>query len=109
MPRNKAPKSRVSSSKRMPAAASAPCLQFFTSLSGYVDGKLQKKICADLNRHLGSCDACLHFLQSLRDTVSRIEKQSSPGAAATADIRRTILAQYRAVMKTGAKFPPGRR
>jgi hypothetical protein len=104
MPRSKQPgKPRVSSAK--PAAsneAAAACLKVLAPLSGYIDIGLQKQICADLGRHLDQTAACDEFLQTLRDTVVRLQKRSrsKPDPTVLVEIHDTITELYRSMMQS---------
>lgn len=109
MPRGKQPgKPRVSSAK--PATsnqAAATCLKVLAPLSGYIDISLQEQICADLGRHPDQTAACDEFLQTLRDTVVRLQKRSrgKPDPALLAEIHDTIMELNRSMMQN---FPSRR-
>jgi hypothetical protein len=109
MPRGKQPgKPRVSSAKPAPSNEAADaCLKVLAPLSGYIDLSLQKQICADLGRHLDQTAACDEFLQTLRDTVVRLQKRSrgKPDPALLAEIHDTIMELYRSMMQN---FPSRR-
>ena len=45
------------------------CQLLLDSLSDYVDGELQTELCAQLERHLESCQNCKIVVDSLRKTV----------------------------------------
>ncbi len=96
MAKKKARKKSASPQKRVPNPDG--CARVFASLSVYLDAKARDEMCAKLEQHLGECDACVDFLQSLRRTVRRMEKQSP--AAARSKMRRAILQQYRAALKS---------
>jgi predicted anti-sigma-YlaC factor YlaD len=49
----------------------------FLSLSECIDPSLREEICAGVTRHLGECAACREFVRTIRDTIRRIESQSS--------------------------------
>ena len=103
MPRGKQPgKPRVSSAK--PATsneAAATCLKVLAPLSGFIDIGLQKQICADLGRHIDQTVACDEFLQTLRETVVRLQKRprGKPDPALLAEIHDTIMELYRTMMQ----------
>ncbi len=103
MAKKKARNKPASPKGRVPAPDG--CARVFASLSAYIDAETRDEMCADLEQHLGECDACVDFLQSLRRTVRRMEKQSPPGPAARLQMRRAILKQYRAALKSAAKPP----
>ena len=103
MPRGKQPgKPRVSSAKPAPSNQAADaCRKVLAPLSGFIDISLQKQICADLGRHLDQTAACDEFLQTLRETVVRLQKRSrgKPDPALLAEIHDTIMELYRSMMQ----------
>ena len=111
MPRGKQPgRPRVSKPATSNEAAAA-CLRVLAPLSGYIDIGLQKQICADLGRHLYQTVACDEFLQTLRDTVVRLQKRSrgKPDPALLAEINDTIMELYRSMMANFAAHQTTRR
>lgn len=46
------------------------CKSLLNSLSSYIDGELEAKLCAELEHHLADCDKCRIVVDSLRKTVS---------------------------------------
>lgn len=46
------------------------CRHLLESLSDYVDGELEEQLCAELERHLESCENCQIVVDTLRRTVS---------------------------------------
>ncbi len=103
MPRGKQPgKPRVSSAKPAPSnQAAGACRKVLAPLSGYIDLSLQKQICTDLGRHLDQTAACDEFLQTLRDTVVRLQKRSrgKPDPTVLVEIQDTIMELYRSMMQ----------
>ena len=103
MPRGKQPgKPRVTSAKPVTSDhAAATYLKVLAPLSGYIGISLQKQICADLGRHLDQTAACEEFLQTLRDTVVRLQKRSRGkfDPALLAEIHDTIMELYRSMMQ----------
>lgn len=49
---------------------SLSCEEIFAKLSEYLDGELDETVCEQLEGHMGSCEPCQRFLESLRNTVS---------------------------------------
>jgi hypothetical protein len=102
MPRGKQPgKPRVSSAKPATSNQAADaCRQVLAPLSGFIDVDLQKQICADLGRHVDQTVACEEFLQTLRETVVRLQKRSrgKPDPALLAEIHDSIMELYRSMM-----------
>ena len=113
MPRAKQPgKPRVSFAKPASANQAADaCLKVLAPLSGFIDISLQKQICADLGRHIDQTVACDEFLQTLRDTVVRLQKRSrgKPDPALLAEINDTIMELYRSMMANFAAHQTTRR
>jgi hypothetical protein len=104
MPRGKQP-GRPRVSKPAPSnEAAAACLRVLAPLSGYIEISLQKQICADLGRHIDQTVACDEFLQTLRDTVARLQKRSrgKHDPALLAEIHDTIMELYRSMMQSFA-------
>lgn len=46
------------------------CKSLLNSLSSYIDGELEAKLCTELEHHLADCDKCRIVVDSLRKTVS---------------------------------------
>jgi anti-sigma factor RsiW len=46
------------------------CRQLLHSLSDYVDGLLEEELCAEIERHTGSCENCRVVIDTLRRTIS---------------------------------------
>jgi anti-sigma factor (TIGR02949 family) len=46
------------------------CHELLGALSEYIDGALEQKLCADIERHLQGCENCRVVVDSLRKTVS---------------------------------------
>ena len=49
------------------------CHDLLSSLSEYVDGELAVELCADLERHLASCENCRIVVDTLRKTVYLVQ------------------------------------
>lgn len=45
------------------------CRHLLASLSEYVDGELEDKLCAEIERHLTECENCRIVIDSLEKTV----------------------------------------
>ena len=45
------------------------CRHLLSSLSEYVDGELEEKLCAEIERHLAGCENCRIVIDSLEKTV----------------------------------------
>lgn len=46
------------------------CRHLLSSLSEFVDGELEGKLCAEIERHLADCEDCRIVIDSLKKTVS---------------------------------------
>ncbi len=51
------------------------CEEIFAKLSEYLDGELDETVCEQLEGHMGSCEPCQRFLDSLRNTVSLLRDE----------------------------------
>ncbi len=82
-----------------------PCKALFASLSDYIDGTLQDKMCRELQKHIADCPPCNAFLDTLRATVEHTRRvaPAKPDPATAARVRETILQQYREALQTAAK------
>ena len=113
MPRGKQlGKPRVSCARPATSREAADaCLKVLAPLSGFIDARLQKQICADLGRHIDQTVACDQFLQALRDTVARLQKRSrgKPDPALLAEIHDAIMELYRTMMASFSPRQPPRR
>jgi len=73
------------------------CKKLFAELSDYLDGSLDESLCGELEKHIGGCQPCKTFLDSLEQTVERCRRhrprRMNPRAAAR--IRTSVLADYR--------------
>ncbi len=45
------------------------CRQMLGSLSEYVNGDLEKELCAEIERHMSGCENCQIVVNTLRKTV----------------------------------------
>lgn len=56
--------------KKRPAA----CRDLFAQLSDYLDGRVEAATCADMERHIAACPACVAFLGDLRQAIERCRR-----------------------------------
>lgn len=49
------------------------CSQLLSSISEYVDGTLDPKLCAELEKHLCECENCTIVVDTLRKTISIVQ------------------------------------
>ena len=56
------------------------CHHLLGSLSEFVDGSLETKLCTEIERHLAGCDNCQVVIDSLRKTIYlyHVTAQQSP-------------------------------
>ncbi len=72
---------------------SGDCRAMFERLSEYLDGELPPDLCMEFEGHLGDCDPCEKFLESLRRTVKLTALAPSP--TLSDEVRRDVQAAYR--------------
>lgn len=53
------------------------CHDFLKNLSEYVDGELDPEMCAELERHLCSCERCRVVVNTLKKTVELYHDESA--------------------------------
>lgn len=56
------------------------CQALLDSLSDYVDGSLNEKLCAEIERHMSACNKCRIVVDSLRKTIYLYHTTSTPPA-----------------------------
>jgi len=78
----------------------AQCKEMFAQLSNYLDEELDDSLCAELEKHLDSCQPCKAFLTSLERSIEhcRTAPNQSPDRNVAAQLRRELMAEYQAVM-----------
>jgi RNA polymerase sigma-70 factor (ECF subfamily) len=62
----------------------AECRDLFAQLSEYLDGRVEPATCAEMERHIGGCPACVAFLGDLRRAIERcrgLEVKCDPAVA----------------------------
>jgi hypothetical protein len=91
---------RRAKGKRRSACSGAECRALFASLSCHVEEKQQEQVRTQFARHLRECSACLAFLDSLDDTLRRIQSGSGrEGVIIGAQLREVVFEHYRALPK----------
>ena len=65
------------------------CKHLLGSLSAYLDGELEAQLCAELERHLESCENCQVVVDTLRRTVS-LYKVTSTETTMPDDVRQRL-------------------
>ena len=66
------------------------CKQLLSSLSDYVDGELEAKFCAEIERHMAECENCRIVVDTLRKTVYLYKETAEP-AEVPADVRERLF------------------
>lgn len=66
------------------------CKRLLGSLSEYVDGELDEKLCTDLEQHLDECEDCRIVVDTLRKTVS-LYRTTAKNEVITPDIRQRLF------------------
>lgn len=52
------------------------CKEFVDTISSYVDGDLSEELCAELDKHLRSCENCRIVVNTLRKTIDIVHQQA---------------------------------
>jgi anti-sigma factor RsiW len=74
------------------AHGGSECVALFAKLSEYLDGELDPAACAGVEGHMGDCDRCREFLESLRRAVAHVSAMESPELPE--NFKNDILAAY---------------
>ena len=69
------------------------CRELFSSLSDYLDGKIEPRTCEEMRGHIEACPACVAFLRDLRGAIDHCRSLKVPCDAAVAPRLRAILTQ----------------
>lgn len=75
---------------------SLECGDVFAKLSEYLDGELPEDICAKMRTHIGDCEPCVEFVESLRKSIE-LCKTGAPGegpGALSAECRAALWKAY---------------
>jgi anti-sigma factor RsiW len=75
--------------RRLPARGS--CREVVELAADHLDGALDPKARARLDRHLRDCDGCVTYLERLRTSI-RIAGRLAPGAIPDATMSRLVAA-----------------
>lgn len=51
------------------------CRKMLGDLSQFVDGELSEEMCAEIERHLATCENCRVVVDTLKKTVSLVQAQ----------------------------------
>jgi RNA polymerase sigma-70 factor, ECF subfamily len=76
------------------------CKEMFAEISDYLDDQLDDSLCAELEKHMDSCEPCQAFLKSLEISIEQCRRAPNepPDPARAAKFRRELLAQYQQAM-----------
>lgn len=80
------------------------CGDVFAKLSEYLDGELPEEVCAKMQMHIGDCEPCVEFVESLRKSIELCKgklPEEGPGPL-TADQKNDLLAAYRKTLENRA-------
>jgi RNA polymerase sigma-70 factor (ECF subfamily) len=97
----RAPETKRPVRKPAPLPRPGQCREMFAALSDYLDGRLPDELCAQIQQHMGSCEACTAFLDTLRQTVARTHQLEAgrPDPAIAAEVREKLLPQLESVLQ----------
>jgi RNA polymerase sigma-70 factor (ECF subfamily) len=71
------------------------CMEIFGNLSEYLDGRMEKKSCRQMQAHIDACPACIAFLSDLKLAIDRCRALNMPFDSDTcASLRRLLAAEY---------------
>jgi anti-sigma factor RsiW len=68
---------------------SQPCRDLCSQLSDYLDGELASRACAEIERHLATCEACRIVVDTLNKTNQLYQKL--PPSEAPADVQERLV------------------
>ena len=66
------------------------CPELLGSLSNYIDGEAREALCAEIERHLASCEDCQVVVNTLRRTIEVYRGRAGP-AGLTPEARRRLV------------------
>jgi anti-sigma factor (TIGR02949 family) len=64
------------------------CIKYFDKISDYLDGELDSRTRAEIERHLLECPVCRDCVESLRKTLKLLK--SSPNEPVPQDVKSRI-------------------
>ena len=67
--------------------ATAQCQRLLEDMSDYLDGEAPAELCAEIERHLASCDDCRVVVDTLRKTITLYHELPQPELPAEARLR----------------------
>lgn len=87
------------------AARERGCRELFAALSDYLDHELDASVCDRLEKHMGGCQPCEAFLESLRETIAHCRRHD-PGRSDPSHlerIRQGLLREYRRAVEAAGR------
>ena len=71
------------------------CRRLFAALSDYLDGVVDDAVCEEMQKHIGDCEPCQVFLDSLQNVVKQCRSYQPPCELPDKDkLTRDLLQQY---------------
>lgn len=77
------------------------CLEVFERLSEYLDGELSPQQCAEIQAHIGDCEPCIAFVESLMTSIraSRELRPHEPVTELPEEARQKLKAAWKAALQ----------
>lgn len=66
------------------------CHHLLGSLSDFIDGALEERLCAEIERHMQGCENCRVVVDSLRKTVT-LYQETAPSSQMPDDVRQRLF------------------
>jgi anti-sigma factor RsiW len=79
------------------------CPDYVKDLNDYLDGTLDKSLCAEIEKHVGQCDNCRIMVDTLRQTVKLCREGKPEPLPASLESRLNSLLRDRWEKKFGNK------
>ena len=79
------------------------CPDYVNELNDYLDGTLDKSLCAEIEKHVGQCDNCRIMVDTLRQTVRLCREGKPEPLPAALESRLNSLLRQRWEKKFGKK------
>ena len=77
--------------KRPAKKRPAECTDLFAQLSEYLDGRVEPATCAEMDRHIAACPACVAFIRDLRGAIDRCRSIHPACDPAVSKLLRVVL------------------
>ncbi|MCE1252701.1 MAG: zf-HC2 domain-containing protein [Anaerolineae bacterium] len=82
---------------------SSNCRHLLGSLSEYIDGELEARLCAELEEHLEGCEDCRVVVNTLRKTVELYHKTEAADESLPNAVRERLF--YKLNLEDHLKHP----